>query len=175
MRVRETGAFLSCVFYFLLVYKGMGIDLASLTAEEKRALYDQLAYDLRGSVAPDERMQALWNDMHDALKVPKSARRGLNSFLEGAGNRPKLLLAVETMDALLVQALPPRCSRTVKIGVRMVALECLIDWLRAHSIPPTPATMLNNFDKLRAIVDQSFPGYIAAQMLHHVVGMVAVA
>ena len=153
----------------------MSLDLASLTLSEKRALYDSLAFDLRGNVPVDERMTVLWNDINAALQLPKTGRRSLASFLEGAGNRPRMASAVEIMDSLLVQALPARTSRTVRVQVRDMVLRCMVDWLRSRSIPPSPSAMLNNFEKLRAVVDQAFPGYISAQMLHYVAGISAVA
>lgn len=151
----------------------MHIDIAALSPEEKQSLYDSLAYDLRGAAQhkPDEKAQTFWNDLNDALDVPKGGRRPLSSFLEVVENKGKVRLAVEILDGLMLQALPPRPSRTLRIQVRDLVLRCLAGYLRARGVPTTPTTLLNNFDKLRSAVDQEYPGYISAQLLHRVVGI----
>ena len=69
----------------------MTIDLANMSPEDKQALYDALAYDMRGqAVQVDERMQTLWDDIGDALQLPRRGRQPLKSFLETPGNRPKM-------------------------------------------------------------------------------------
>lgn len=47
--------------------------------------------------------------------------------------------------------------------------ECLASWLHGRKSPVTPQSMILNMAMLSHAVDQAFPGYADAQMLHQIV------
>lgn len=146
--------------------------LTDMTLEEKKALSDQLAFELRGGKAPiSDAAYELWDALSETVGQ-KAVKAHLLRFLEDFG-KAKYANAVEVCEHLLTAAVPKGTRKPIVMAVRRVVLACLADHLRAQNIPATPRVILNNIGMLRYAVDQQYPGYIDAQLLHRVAQAVA--
>lgn len=142
--------------------------LASMSLADREELAAQLAFELRKTKTPVSAADAeLWDALGDVLRAHGKGRQPLSTFITDFG-RAKYASCVEQIETLLVEAAPPGVRKTVVMALRRIVLECLAQHLKAASIPVTPRVMLNSFGLLRYAVDQQFPGYIAAQLLHRV-------
>jgi hypothetical protein len=142
----------------------MSIDTSSLTTEEKRQLYDDLAFELRSKHALPASAASLWQEINDCLRT----KQPLQPYLDKAGHR-KLITAAEAVDLLTLQALPGRPTRIVRLAMRQLLLRCLRDHLEDRNIPQTASTMVQNCPSLAHAVDNAFPGYLQAGLLHKLV------
>lgn len=59
---------------------------------------------------------------------------------------------------------PAQLNALVKIS-----LDCLALNLRSRGIPVTPSTLLNSLSLLASAVDDQYPGYAEARLLHRIV------
>ena len=139
-----------------------------LSSDEEKELFARLSLRQRNAKRVDmtQEGEALWRAVETLLRL-RPLQMTLDRFLEGYG-RVKYLDGVATMEAILSEAVPKQERKDVRQRVRIIALECLRDYLHSAEIPCTAKTMLNNFDYLRHAIDVQFPGYIDAQLLHRV-------
>lgn len=150
----------------------MAIDLlANLTLDQRRELHDRLVYEFR-TTAPSfsEKEVELWAAILQALKLPRG--QPLAPFLVRFGKQ-RYAVCVTIIEELLADALPPVTRRPVMRAVQQMLLRCLISNLTARGIAVTPTVLLSNFSRLRPVIDQAFPGYIEAKLLHRIAPMAA--
>lgn len=146
----------------------MSIDLASLSLAERRELHAQLSYEFRGSKAgAAELPNELWDAINDALHSAGKHRVPLNRFLETYG-KARYQVCSEQLDALIQRAVPKVTRKPVVMAVRRIMIDCLIAHLANRNIPATPTVILNSFGMLKYAIDQAYPGYIEAQLMHQV-------
>lgn len=145
--------------------------LAALTPDQRRELYDRLGYEFRDTAlvhSPEE--LELWDAINDSVGLGRRARPPFSTFVTSYGKR-RFAMCVALMDDLLDEALAPMTRRPVKHAVRLMLLKCLCDNIRARNLLVSATMLCNNFSILRAVVDQNFPGYIEAKLLHRVAPM----
>lgn len=151
----------------------MSFDPSLLTADERRELFNQLAFEFRGSKGSRADIPSeLWDVIGDALEQNPGHRRPLPRFLEDYG-KARYLACAKQLEALIIQAVPKGTRKPVVMAVRRCMIDCLIAHLRARNIPATPAVILNSFVMLRHAIEQAYPGYIDAQLLHRVAELIA--
>lgn len=153
----------------------MSFDPATLTPDERRQLYDQLAYEFRGLNSKGVAVMVereLYDDLCEALGTEVRHRMSLAKFVESYG-RAKYEACAEQLNALVRLAVPKGTRRPVVMAVRRCILDCLISHLKGRGIPVTPKVSLNAFVMLRHAVEQAYPGYIDAKMLHRVAELIA--
>jgi hypothetical protein len=151
----------------------MTIDLASLSLDERRELHAQLAYEFRGSKSgAAELPNELWDAICEAIKTTGRSRQPLGRFLESFG-KSEYQRCSEQMDALIARAVPKGTRKPVVMAVRRVMIDTLIAHLDNRNIPVSPRSILNSFGMLKYAVDQAYPGYIEAQLLHMVAMAIA--
>lgn len=151
----------------------MTIDPSLLSPEQRRELYDQLAYEFRGVTGKGVRGDIpteLWDVIGDALQG--AHRQPVRRFVEDYG-KARYLACAEQLEALIVLAVPSGTRKPVVMAVRRCMIDCLITHLRRRNIPVTPAVIMNSFVMLRHAIEQAYPGYIDAQLLHRVAELTA--
>lgn len=150
----------------------MAFDPSTLTADERRQLYDQLAYEFRGVSGKGIKVDVppeLWDVIGDVLE---GRRQPLARFLEDYGKANYIACAAQ-LEALIVKAVPKGTRKPVVMAVRRCMIDCLISRMQARGIPVTPKSILNCFVMLRQAIEEAYPGYIDAQLLHRVAELIA--
>lgn len=148
--------------------------LDSLTDAERRALHTKLSYDLASAGGKSrefsDKETALWRDLGDAL--PTMHRQPLAAFAERFGLR-RYSDAADAFERVAARALPGVVRKPIRDAVRVRMLRCLADMLLGMHVPATAASVLNNIHQIEFAVDQQFPGYIAAGLLHRIIRVAA--
>ena len=149
--------------------------LEGLTLKQKRALRDQLEYELRPSaksavISTEE--QDLWDCMNEALGVSGRRLRPLSGFIELTG-AAKYKDAAEFVDSFVHEGSSAEMRRPAMLSVKKSVLGCLAEHLTARNIPATPSVMLKSLGTLSFAVEQRFPGYHAVRFLDRVAPIAA--
>ena len=146
----------------------------ALDTQQQRELYDLLAFRLKNTkVAYTAAEVELWDAVGTALDKSAKERRPLALFVAGNGGtggfgRARYADAVSTLNAVLDRALPEVTRKPVRMQVRTLMLRSLARYLTAMNVPTTEKSLLNNLGILEHAVDQTYPGYIAARLLHRI-------
>ena len=146
----------------------------TLSVKDQQELHALLTYKLR-KARPDltANEHAFWDAINDALGRAVKERLPLSMFLDGkAGGtgygRTKYAEKLAEVEHVLESAIPALSRLPLKRSVMLIMIKCLVKYLTAIDIPATPKTLLNNTGLLVHAIDQVFPGYIAARLLHRV-------
>lgn len=146
--------------------------LDGLTAKDKQELYNRLAFELRddslAAFSADE--SDLWDGMLEALRVAAKARQPLATFAGKVG-RSKYAEQAASVRAYLDTSCAPVIRRPQRQAVLRTLLGCLVSHLTTRAIPTTPQVLFNSLGVLPFAVDQRFPGYAGARLLHRVAVM----
>jgi hypothetical protein len=139
--------------------------LQDLTPGERTQLRTQLAYEER-----EKEMRALTPEDYDFWEMVSAVlpqkSMPLRKFLERFGIR-RWDEAMEDFAVSMAHAIPEEGVRkVVRVAVRQLALRCLAEYLKSRQIPLSPRTMLGSLDSLHHAINQSYPGYIDAKILH---------
>lgn len=159
--------------------QSMNIDLALLSAKEKRALADQLALELASEKAEySDEETALWVAIGDALasvKVRPMSGQGLgalDAFATKFG-KAKYRACAAALDALVKRACLPHARKVVRTEMRRVMLQCLAQHMQSRDIPVSATTLLHQFEYLEDAIDQQYPSYLQCGLLHRVISIAA--
>lgn len=139
--------------------------LDALTDQEAREAHARLAMRLskQRDFSADE--QDLWDALCVALNV--RAPISLNKFVDTFGVS-KYREAVTAAHGYLTQSCALILRRPSRKVLLATIMECLVDNVRERGIPVTPGTVLGNIGTLAFAVEESFPGYADARMLHRI-------
>lgn len=141
--------------------------VAQLSPDERRQFEARLTFSKQGdSTRLDRRQQAVY----DALAEVTRSRMPVAALVRDHKLRAKCEEIYDYLSAATTRLREPQVQGLVKI-----CFECLADHLRgrSHPIPVTMVTLLKHSDWLPVAVDQAFPGYYDANMLHRLVDRAA--
>lgn len=158
--------------------KGAAVHLlAGMSAKDKRALYDQLAHEMRSELPRIDFSPAeldLWECLQDALDIREKLRRPLAPFAQALGIN-KYREAVEYVREYVDAGCGPGVRLPVRKAMTKIVLSCLASHLIARNIPATPGVMLKSLGTLSYAVEQRYPGYASVKFLHRIVPISACA
>lgn len=163
--------------------------LEGLNERTQRALFDKLAlqfksrrvrHDKQDEFSHDER--SLWSALVIAANRPEpssvGAAKALSHFCASYG-RPRFRDALDEVDMFIDEACGARLSRPQMDFMRRLVLKSLAGEMAHWStedgrqFPIIPRTLLNNLDHMPPAVENDFPGYAAARLLHRILPRVA--
>lgn len=139
--------------------------IALLSPDEKAGLITDIEYDLRKVSANLSRRELL---VYDILLPHCKNPPPLGRLLETYGARKykqRVSELYEYVDAARKFLRPPELAALLELCVNCLAL----DIQRRGSIPVTPATLLDSVSRIEIAVDDQFPGYADAGLLHRMV------
>jgi len=142
--------------------------IAGLSAADRAELLARLARDdgkarAGGKGYPADQLE-LWDMLNEVCgKLPMP----MGVFIKQYGVA-KFAAAAAMLDAFVMEATPDLTRRPVTRAVKAVCLECIGDYLRGRRIVAGPSVILGMMSIVRQCVDQAFPGYADAKLLHHV-------
>ena len=145
----------------------MPIDIASLSAADKKELYAQLAHEFQAGTDASDLPTDLWDAICHIMRMEGRARMPLKRFVDSFG-KAKYIEHAQQLESLITRAVPRFTRKTQVMAVRRIILGCLVEHMESRDIPITPTSILNCFGMLRMSVEKSYPGYIDAQLLHRV-------
>ena len=151
--------------------------LANLDPSEQQRLYDKLAqrFDNNDNHLSSDLERTIWNAAVDVLKEHGSAPRPLtNKQWQKHGGAAALEAHALTFNSFIERSATREATRTMKAALLREVLECL--WQFAHNrlrvnYELTPVTLLQLSGYLHEAVEDAYPGYVAARMLHQVILM----
>ena len=136
-------------------------EVLSLSAEERKKLLDAISYSTRGrnkELSRDE--QHIFSTVMDLT----GARMPAAKFFEIYG---RAKFEQRCFDFLEIVSDSRQHLRPVQVcGLIELCLRALASELRAREIPVSPRTMFDNFGMIPHALDQRYPGYAAAGLLH---------
>jgi hypothetical protein len=135
--------------------------LEGLTNSEKLELRKRIDFELSQTKSP---FSAAEDETWAALAAVCQATIRLPMFTKRYG-RAKYADASAMLHAY-VQQYCGELSRPVRVALLTRLLRCLRLYLTSHQMEPTPAAVLDQLGRLAWAVEQQFPGYTAAGMLH---------
>jgi hypothetical protein len=153
----------------------------ALSDTEARKLYDRLAHRFRSTArqraereptfSADER--GLWMALSAVCRRPMSgtaSNSALAAFCQSYG-RKQFQARLAELDAYLDSACGVKLRRPERDALRRIALQSLADrmstWVsNGRPLPIVPKTVLNSFEYLVGAVEDDFPGYAEAGLLH---------
>lgn len=147
--------------------------IETLPSGEQRRLFDQLAYKQsntkrKAEFSPDEK---------HVIEAMHHVCRGRPGSVEGSVKnygRRKFADDVEYVLHYIRKAAGSRLRREHEQALLNVIMRCLAQQLERRGLMVSPNLLLNNLDYLEHAVDQQFPGYADARMLHRVAMAAAV-
>ena len=148
--------------------------LDALDTQEQQALFTLLAFRFQKKTAVYTTAETeLWDAIGTAMGKHERERRALSAFLNGFNGsggygRARYADAISLLEAVLNKALPALTRKPVRMQVRVLILRSLVRYLTQIDVPVTEKTILNNFGILEHAVNQTYPGYIAARLLHRI-------
>jgi hypothetical protein len=148
------------------------LNIADLSDEDQRVMYDQLAYKFSKAPQITAEQRAAWESINRACG--KQSVQPLGPVVTSVG-----VARFDDAIVMLHDFITRACGLILRRPERMVledmALGCLADYLRALDIPVTPTTMLRQLGHLEYAVDRNYPGYAKARMLHKIAKLKRVA
>ena len=152
------------------------IELAvgALSAAELQELQARIDLRLAGetrSLRLTTQEQTVWDAVNEVCRT-RAIPPAKFAQAYGVGNFRRALADVNAyIDTSCGAGLPLAHRRVV---IRTV-LECLVEYIQSWKTPlaPSPKTLLDTVGRLAHAVDQCFPGYADAKMLHRVVARAA--
>ena len=158
--------------------------IAALPLDQQLTLLEDLRFRLDrnkrpalGAVAPRQAWTALEQDVWLALSRELLNRLHLETtpltvFAHSFGAE-KYKAIVTRLDAYVQTACDEPLHRTHKVALFRCAFGCVIEHFQEAGIPVTPTSILSNAARIPQIVDEAFPDYASARLLHRVVLMMA--
>lgn len=146
----------------------MTVDTTGMTPAEKRKLLDQLAFELQGKTSAKDlsgEETALWECLNDALGISAKLRQPVGPFVKAMG-AAKFKAAAAFVGAYVDEACGPALRLPMRQAMMTLVLKALAAHLAERDIPATPAVVLKSLTMLSYAVEQRFPGYAGAKLLH---------
>lgn len=147
-------------------------ELDTLTTEDRRAMLDYLQFqDSQETVStnpPTRAMVETFDALVSALG-PSMGRAGLGPMLKNVGRR-RFEEACYLIDGFIKRACSVKLKAPEHQELRRRLIRCYVEFLR--DIPGFPVTIENsvrNIHLFSQAVDDAFPGYAEAGLLHCVV------
>jgi hypothetical protein len=143
--------------------------LAGMTKAEKQALHDRLSYELkskRSAASYTSNETEVWECLLDALG--SVSRMPLPAFVDKFGLANYRTAAAE-IEKYVASACPADTRKPVRLALTTELLRCLVSHLNTRTIPATPGVMLRSLMVLPFAVEQRYPGYAQARMLHRII------
>jgi hypothetical protein len=155
------------------------VDLESLTAADRRELYDRLTYELQRDAERTVPVTSriMWDAIQDAIEAylddDMPARRVPMSVIRKQIGNKRFDEAMLFVDEFVERSCGILMRRPQRVVVVRECLICLCQYLRSVRVPVTGLALVRNLDKLAGAVDRAFPGYAKAKLLHVVVTLKA--
>lgn len=137
--------------------------LDGLNEVEQRQLLDLLRWKFADAVELSADEREVWDALLEALKV----RLPLAEFAKNFG-KERMRQQLAAVDAFVIASCVPIMRKPVRMAVLRSLFLCLASHLASRGIPTTPKVMLSNVSLLSHAVEQRFPGYAQAKLLHRV-------
>jgi hypothetical protein len=105
---------------------------------------------------------------------PDANRKNMAARINSYGRKRYTDKCVE-LDNYITNACSVLMRLSIRNGVRQAVLHCLLEWMGGAGIPVSVHTLLNCLDYLPGAVEENFPGYSQAKLLHKVAPLAMVA
>ena len=144
--------------------------LAGMSRSDMLLLQDRLAYAMkktsRDPITTAEQM--IWDAVCDACGLRDRARPPIAQAMDKIGRGKFNEYIVVLNDFVAAGSGGANLRRPVHQAILTTVLRCLVQRLRHRGISLSPRTVLMNLSQLSIAVEQRFPGYVEAHLLHRV-------
>lgn len=142
-----------------------------LSADKQKQLFNYLDYKLASKevAGGNAALREAWDGLMDALGYAGSYRPRMQDVLRQLGQK-RGQAALMQVDSFIARSVSAALRRPAKIALRALVWRCLLELLRERGERSVDApTALKNAHLIGQAVDQQFPGYADARLLHFVV------
>lgn len=144
--------------------------LSELDEGSQAALFNALAYKRQVEVVqgPTRLQQDYWSALCEALDIPRSRHPALGPFLASYG-RARFDERVDELEKYIDRSCGELMRAPQRQAVRVQVLKSIVSYLHRCDVVCSPKAVINaSAMRLGEAVDQAFPGYARAGLLHRV-------